>query len=256
MLDKERQQPLIQSVSRASAILKCFYKNTTLGLSEVARMVGLHKSTAAGIINTLKAEGFLEQDEKSGKLRLGLSLFSLAIQSRREIVDICEPYLNDLLNLTGETVNLAVLDKTEVVYIAKKESMHSIRISTSVGTRLPLYCTAMGKSMLAVMERSRAEAIIDSIDLKPMTDKTITEKQKLLEEIDAISRDGVAYDLEEFERGVICISSPLHYAGNDLIGAISVSGPYIRLEDETRENISINVKQIAYKICGELTRLV
>ena len=255
MLENEKQQPLIQSVSRASAILKCFGSNTGLGLSEIARMVGLHKSTAAGIINTLKAEGFLEQDERTGKLRLGLSLFSLAVQSRRDMAEICDPYLNELLNLTGETVNLAVLDKTEVVYIAKKESLHSIRISTSVGTRLPVYCTAMGKAMLAAMDRAKAEALIDSIELIPRTSKTIVEKNKLLEDIDAIKRDGVAYDLEEFEPGVICVSSSLRYTDHDPIGAISVSGPYIRIDDETRKTITGYVNQIANKICNELARL-
>ena len=79
MSDTTRQQAVIQSVSRAASILKCFYGATELGLSEISRMLGLHKSTAAGIINTLKVEGFLEQNEQTGKLRLGLELFSLAV---------------------------------------------------------------------------------------------------------------------------------------------------------------------------------
>ena len=255
MSDSTRRQPLIQSVMRAISVLNCFNSSPELGLTEISRMVGLHKSTAAGIINTLKSENFLVQDEKSGKLRLGLALFSLAVQARRGISEICEPYLNTLLDVTGETVNLAVLDNTEIVYIAKKESKHSNRISTSVGARLPVYCTAMGKSILAAMDRKRANALIDSIDLQPRTSNTITEKKKLLDIIDSISRDGIAYDFEEFETGIICIATPLCYKENDPVGAISVSGPSVRLDEATRMNISKIIKDIAAQICNELVRL-
>lgn len=255
MSENEKQQPVIQSVSRAISILKCFKGDVELGLAEISRMVGLHKSTTAGIVNTLKAEGFLEQNEKSGRLRLGLDLFSLAVQARHGLIDICEPYLNTLLDFTGETVNLAIIDKTEVVYIAKKESSHSIRISTSVGSRLPIYCTAIGKSILALMDKAKAEALIDRISLKPFTNNTITDKKDLFATMDTIMRENVAYDFEEFEPGVICIASPLYYRKGDPIGAISVSGPAMRMDEERRAIISKALVGITGQICGELSRL-
>ena len=256
MSDTTRQQAVIQSVSRAASILKCFYGATELGLSEISRMLGLHKSTAAGIINTLKVEGFLEQNEQTGKLRLGLELFSLAVQTRHDLVEICEPHLNTLLNLTGETVNLAVLDKDEIVYIAKKESSHSIRISTRVGTHLPIYCTAIGKAILAAMEKEKAKDLIYNIELKQLTNKTIASREELLAAIDKISREGVAYDFEEFEPGVICIASPLYYKRGAPIGAVSVSGPAMRLDEDVRKNIAKALIDISRRICGELSHLV
>lgn len=218
-------------------------------------MIGLHKSTTAGIVNTLKEEGFLEQDSATGKLRLGLDLYSLAVQARHDLVEICEPYLNTLLQLTGETVNLAVIDKSEIVYIAKKESSHSIRISTSVGAHLPVYCTAIGKSILAFMERSRAESIINDIKFIPLTEKTITSKAGLLKAIEAVYKEGVAYDFEEYELGVICIASPLFYKQGEPIGAISVSGPALRLGEDARKNIAGILKDTTVDICNELSRL-
>jgi len=250
-----RAQPVIQSVSRAIAILRCFDGDAYLSLSEVSRLVGLHKSTAAGIINTLKAEGFLDQDTITGKLRLGLDLFSLAIQARRGISEICEPYLNSLLDLTGETVNLAVFDKNELVYIAKKESRHSVRISTNVGARVPLHCTAIGKAILAFMNKSEARNIIDKMSFKPLTKNTITKKDEFLDVLDTVLHNGVAYDFEEFQLGLTCVASPLFYKGNNPIAAISVSGPTLRLDEATRENIANIVKENAEKICGELARL-
>ena len=251
-----KKQPMIQSVSRAISILKCFSGDERLGLSEISRMVGLHKSTAAGIINTLKEEGFLEQDVNTGKLRLGLELFSLAVQARHDLVEICEPHLNRLLELTGETVNLAVLDKNEVVYIAKKESSHSIRISTRVGAHLPVYCTAMGKSILAFMDRTKAEDIIDAIELKPLTSKTITNKRDFIATIEQVLHEGVAYDFEEFELGIICVAAPLFNKKGEPIAAISVSGPALRLKEDTRRSIAAALKNITGQICSELARLM
>ena len=255
MAENTKRHSMIQSVSRAISILKCFDGDRELGLSEISRMLDLHKSTAAGIINTLRAEGFLELNEQSGKLRLGLSLFSLAVQARQSLVEICEPYLNKLVALTGETVNLAVLDKNEIAYIAKKESSHSIRISTRVGAYLPVYCTAIGKSILAFMDRSKAETLIDGIEFKPLTSKTITCKKELLAAIDKIHIEGVAYDFEEFEPGVICIAMPLCYKKGYPIGAISVSGPAMRLDEESRKVITEALMEISNQICGELSRL-
>jgi len=252
---EKKQQSTIQSVSRAISILRCFDGERLLGLSEISRMVDLRKSTAAGIINTLKAEGFLEQDSATGKLRLGLGLFSLAVQARHDLADICEPHLKNLLDITGETVNLAVLDKDEIVYIAKKESTHSIRISTSVGARLPVYCTAIGKSILAYMDQDKAKALINSMELKPLTASTVNSKETLLLSIDRIRNEGVAYDFEEFELGIICIAAPLCYKAGEPIGAISVSGPAMRLNANVRENIAHVLKDTAKQVCSELSRL-
>jgi IclR family KDG regulon transcriptional repressor len=255
MSDTVKQQPFIQSVARAISILKCFKGNSELGLAELSRMVGLHKSTTAGIVNTLKAEGFLEQNERSGRLRLGLDLFSLAVQARNGLSEICDPYLNTLLAFTGETVNLAVLDKTEIVYIAKKESSHSIRISTSVGARLPVYCTAIGKSILAYMDRPKAEEMLERISLKPLTKATVTSKKALLSELDRILAEGVAYDFEEYEPGVICIASPLYYKKGEPIGAISVSGPAMRMDEAARAKIAKTITEITGQLSNELSRL-
>jgi len=253
IMSDENRSPGIQSISRAVSILRCFSENPELGLAEISRKVGLHRSTTAGIVNTLKAEGLLDQNEVTGKLRLGLGLFSLANQVRYGFKDICEPYLYKLLDFTSETVNLALLDKTEVVYIGKKESTHSVYISTSIGARLPVYCTAMGKAILAFMDRKKAEALIDMSDLAPLTENTIIEKKKLLAAMDKIYREGVAYDFEEFTKGIVCVASPLYYTKGDPIGAISVSGPIVRMGGKQLGSIAQAVKDTAAEICEELS---
>jgi len=247
----------IQSVSRAIAILRCFSDGKEHGLTEVSKSVGLHKSTAAGLVNTLKAEGFLEQDEPSGKLRLGLELLTLAVNARSDLNMICEPHLQRLLEETNETVNLAVLvpQRAEIVYIAKKESSHSIRISTSVGQSLPVHCTAIGKSILAAMGSAEASKIIQRINFIPFTDRTITNAAAFVTELDMISSRGYAYDDEEFENGVVCVAVALGNSTGYPIGAISVSGPVHRMEPEKRLEIADLLKEETRLIRSKMSRL-
>ena len=248
------KRPLgIQSISRAVSILRCFHDTPELGLAEISRRTGLHRSTTAGIVNTLKAEGLLDQNEVTGKLRLGLGLFSIANQVRYGFKEICEPYLYKLLDLTCETVNLSLLDKTEVVYIWKKESSHSVYISTSIGARLPVYCTAMGKAILAFMDRRKAEELINMSDLAPLTEGTITDKKRLFGVMDNIYQEGVAYDFEEYTKGIVCVAAPLYYVKGVPIGAISISGPIVRMGGDQLSSIAKAVKDTAADICEALS---
>ena len=245
----------IQSVSRAVSILRCFAGNKELGLTEISKKLGLHKSTASGIIATLKREGFIEQNEQTGKLRMGIDLFSLAMSACRGLDEICEPHLNKLLELTGETVNLAILSRDRVVFIAKKESAHSVRIGTSVGIQLPIHCTAVGKAMLAVMDREKVEKMIDDLQMMPFTNKTITSRARLLEELDMIESEGIACDIEEYEPGVICVAAPLCSMPNNPVGAISVSGPAMRMDARARRNISAILRNTTVEISERLSCL-
>jgi DNA-binding IclR family transcriptional regulator len=255
MPESKRQPSQIQSVSRAVSILKCFRGDAELGLTEVSRMLELHKSTTAGIINTLKSEGFLEQNEQTGKLHLGIDLFSLAINARSSLGELCEPYLTELLSLTGETVNLAVPSNSEIVYIAKRESPHSIRISTSVGSRLPMYCTANGKAILSTYGREKAASLLDGVEFVKFTDKTITSRATLFRELDLVTTDGVAYDNEEYETGIVCVAAPLYSRPGGPVGALSVSGPTMRMDEKTRGDIAEILRGITRQICDKLSRL-
>jgi DNA-binding IclR family transcriptional regulator len=254
-LSKTSKQPRIQSITRAIDILRCFSETKELGLTEISRLVGLHKSTAAGIINTLKAENFLEQDRETGKLRLGVELFFLAMNARPALEYISEVHLQKLLKETRETINLAVRDGNEMVYIAKKESPHSMRISTKVGKYLPMYCTAIGKVFLAHLNPKEAEQIIETINFEPFTDKTIVKREQLIASIEHIRKEGIAYDFEELEYGLVCVAAPIFGKNGEPVGAISVSGPSIRMDDATRAEIVPKVFAAASRINEDLSRI-
>jgi DNA-binding IclR family transcriptional regulator len=249
------ERKTIQSINRAIAILHCFHDKRELTLTEISQAMGLHKSTTSGIVNTLKSEKFLEQDKASGKYKLGLEIFRLAINSRMELNELCEPYLDELMRLTGETVNLGVSDGAEVVYVLKKESAHSLQMSIKVGTRRPIYCTALGKAMLSAMDESRAEKLIHSLKLTAYTKNTLTDVDALLREIEMTREHGVAYDMEELESGLICIAMPLYYKKGHPLGALSVSGPALRMDDQRRDHITTQLREVCKVVNNELCRV-
>jgi DNA-binding IclR family transcriptional regulator len=228
---------MIQSVERAIAILRCFEDHDELGVTEISKMVGLNKSTAFGLIDTLRKEKFLQADEKTGGLKLGLGLFRLSVNVKLDLKNICAPYINEVLQTTKETVNLVIRDGDNVVYIEKKESPYSMRISTRIGQQLPLYCTAVGKAILSFLRDDEIQEYIGRVRLKPFTDKTLKSKKELREQLSRIRNEGYAYDMEELENGVMCIAVPLLSPERIPVGGLSISGPSTRMTPEKCEEI-------------------
>jgi DNA-binding IclR family transcriptional regulator len=228
---------MIQSVERAIAILRCFEERDELGLTEISEMTGLNKSTAFGLINTLRKEKFLKSDEKSGRLTLGVGLFRLSVNVKLDLKNICSPYINELLQTTKETVNLVIRDEDNVIYIEKKESPYSMRISTRIGQQLPLYCTAVGKAILAFLRDDEIQEYIGRVRLKPFTSKTLTSRKELQKQLLQLRTEGYAYDIEELETGVICVAVPILSREKTPVGGLSVSGPASRMTPEKRDEI-------------------
>jgi DNA-binding IclR family transcriptional regulator len=243
---------MIQSVERAIAILRCFEDHDELGVTEISKMIGLNKSTAFGLINTLRKEKFLQGNEKTGGLKLGLGLFRLSVNVKLDLKIICAPYINELLQTTKETVNLVVRDGDNVIYIEKKESPYSMRISTRIGRQLPLYCTAVGKAILAFLRDDEIQEYIGRVRLKPFTDRTLKSKKELREQLLRIRQEGCAYDMEELENGVICVAVPILSPEKIPAGGLSVSGPSIRITPAKCKEISklllLRAAQITLKI--------
>lgn len=223
---------MIQSVTRAVDILRCFENRELLGVTEIAEMTALNKSTAFGIVSTLTAEGLLEQDEVTGRYRLGLELFRLGSLVNTSTRRIVLPELERLVDELEETVNFVRPDGSDVVYLIKKESSHSMRICTKTGQRLPMYCTAVGKAILAYLPEEQRSTIIESFQFKPYTASTVADANALrLQLHEAVSR-GYAIEREEFEYGLICIAVPVLDSRGYPIAAISCSGPKARMTEE------------------------
>ncbi|MDD3705078.1 MAG: IclR family transcriptional regulator [Clostridiaceae bacterium] len=242
----------IQSVNRAIQILLCFENNEELGVTEIGKMVGLHKSTAFGLISTLEMSKMLEKNENSGKYRLGLELFRLGTKVNSNLRHISIPYLEQLVKMYQETVNLVLRDGNSVIYLEKVESSRSMRISTTVGGKLPLYCTAVGKAIMANLPQSELNNILSGMTFTKYTNNTLHDTNSILESLEKVRSNGYAEDVEELETGLSCVAAPIFNHFSSPFAAISVSGPTFRMTEDFRKEISSALIQYTQEISGKL----
>lgn len=246
--ETKTKEPSIQSINRAIEILHCFEVKPELSLAEVCAAVKLHKSTVYGILTTLKNNDFLRKDPDTGIYSLGLGLYKLASNVNMDLRRISLPFLQELCNTTSETVNLVIPDGVNVVYVEKCESSSSMRISTNIGTQLPMYCTAVGKAILAYMDPRQASQILDQSRLVPRTEHTIVGKDDLMEVLKNIRRQGYALDMEELDYGLVCIAAPVVNSFRQPVAAVSCSGSIRHINTGTIPAYSEKVMRCALKI--------
>ncbi len=221
----------LSSVNNALRLLKVFSDHESeIGISDLARRVGLAKSTVHRLVSSLVEQGMLEQTGRDGKYRLGLALFELGALVRRkmDVTTEARPYLKELSERTGETVQLAVLDQTAALYINVIESRRALRMSYRVGTRAPLHCTAIGKALLAHATAQTFEAAVTQ-GLVAFTDATITSPANLRRELTVIVNQGYALEEEEAEPGLHGVAAAIRNFSGQAVAAIGISGPTHRM---------------------------
>jgi len=240
---------VVQSVARALEIIACFEDSAELGISQLSELMGLSKSTIYGLTNTLVSFGYLEQCE-SKKYRLGLRMFELGnmIQRRMDVRQEARPWCQILAEKYCTTVHLAAHSDGEIIYIDKVDSSNSVVVYSQVGKRAPMYCTGVGKAILAHLPHEEQERYIRSCSLTKMTEHTISTAEQLREELKIVHMCGYAIDSEEIELGLQCIAAPIFNYRRQPQMAISVSFPYGRLHDVEKEEVVRDVLQYAEKI--------
>lgn len=204
------------------------------GLGEIAESIGVPKSTAHRILMNLEAERLVERDPLTGKYRLGLRLFelgSLAV-ARFNIRDRAVQYLESLVRETDETAHLCVLDAGEVLYLDKIESSRTVRLTSRIGLRNPVHCTGVGKVMMAYLDDSEVEEIVQRHGLARFTQKTIVTLAELRVELTKVREQGYAVDDEEHEADVRCVAAVVRDHEGRPAAAVSVAAPSFRIDTE------------------------
>ncbi|MDD3656753.1 MAG: IclR family transcriptional regulator [Atribacterota bacterium] len=222
----------IKVLNKAFTVLDILLKNNApMSMTEISEQLHFYPSTIHRILDTLKYGGYVEQDPSTQKYQLGLKLLELGMAKLQQIDLIREstPYLKELAKRCDETVHLGILEDTNVLYLVKEESTQTIRMISYVGKRAPLHCTALGKILLAFLPSDKREHILDKIELSKLTENTITDKCKLIEELNKIEQEGFALDREENEKYVRCIAAPIRNYQGRVIAAVSISGPSYRI---------------------------
>jgi DNA-binding IclR family transcriptional regulator len=228
MATNHKDRYLINSILRASNILRYFLgEKTHFKIGELARQLELDRSTTYRILLSLEKCGFVEKDGKKGEYSLGMTVFEIGntYLRRMDFIQISKPIMTDLALKVQETVNLAVLSDTEIIYVDKVDSPRTLGVMSKIGKRAPVYCTALGKVLLAHQPKDELSRIIGEIKLKPFTKNTITSKKKLTEELKEIRKRGYALDRREREEDVECIGAPIRNHLGNVIAALSISGP-------------------------------
>jgi IclR family KDG regulon transcriptional repressor len=240
----------VQSLDRAFDILELLSREQHgLNLTEIGNRLDLHKSTVYRLLQALKERGYIEKSAQ-GSYRLGMEFIELSslYLNNLELKTEAQPVLRELSSLSGNTAFLATLQENEVVYIDKMETHNSLRKYSIIGQRAPLYCTALGKSMLTGMAEEQIRKLYGGVDLKAYTDRTITSVDALVVEIETIRRRGWSVDDEEYEEGLRCIGAPIRDYRNEVIAAVSTSGYASVITRERVEEIAAYVVKAARDI--------
>jgi DNA-binding IclR family transcriptional regulator len=221
----------LSTVRNAARLLKVFRsREADLGVSELARRLGLGKSTVHRMLTTLVAEGLIEQNPRTGGYRLGIVMFELgqAVRVHMDLHAAVTPVLGELRAQTGESSQVGVLDGHEVVYVDRLESAHSLRLFTETGRRVPVHCTSSGKVLLAYLPEGRRKQVLSCTPLAALTPYTITDATRLAAELDMVRRRGWAEAINEREIGVASIAAPVRDASGEVVAAISIGVPLAR----------------------------
>ena len=221
----------LSTVRNAARLLKVFRsREADLGVSELARRLGLGKSTVHRMLTTLVAEGLIEQNPRTGGYRLGIVMFELgeAVRVHMDLHAAVGPVLGELRTQTGESSQVGVLDGHEVVYVDRLESAHSLRLFTETGRRVPVHCTSSGKVLLAYLPEARRQAVLRTAPLTALTPHSITSRSQLEAELDRVRRRGWADAVNEREIGVASIAAPVRDVSGEVVAAISIGVPLAR----------------------------
>jgi IclR family KDG regulon transcriptional repressor len=230
----------LSSVRNAARLLCAFTAtDTELGVGELARRLGLAKSTVFRLLSTLAQERLVEKNPRTGKYRLGLKVYELGaiVATHLDLHEAVATYIDELRNRTGETVHVAILDGDEVVYIERRESPQTLRLWGRVGHRNRAHRTSTGKVLLAYLPPDELERVLARRPLDAKTPHTITDPQVLKRELEAIRRRGWAQNVNESEEGVASVAAPIRDATGSVVAAISVAGPTLRFTPATMRRI-------------------
>ena len=256
MRPMEQKNP-IQVAGRLFQALELLADTGSIGLMDLSATLSLNKTTAHRVLNSLIYMGYAKQDPATGKYEPTFKIVDIAnrIMSKVDIVQTVRPYLRKLMEASGETVHFVERDGTDAVYIDKVESFNNgMQMVSRIGSRIPLYCSGVGKAMLAQMDSWEAEEVWNASGVSPLTEHTITDYGKFQQELAQIQQRGYALDNEENQIGVRCIACSLKDPAGIPKYAFSISAPTSRMNDERIRELAFYVHEAGKEMAESLLR--
>ncbi|HVZ22185.1 MAG TPA: IclR family transcriptional regulator [Vicinamibacterales bacterium] len=241
-----------RTVLHALDVLECLHAGQLLGVSEIAQRLGLPKTVTHRLLTTLERRQYVRKDAASRKYALTLKLWQVGSPAlRADLPGLAHQVLDALVADTGETAYVSVLERLDVVWIAKVEGREPLRVYVEVGGRMPAYCTASGKALLAF---APAEVLSDlhSARLSKLTRRTITERRQLARELATIRATRVSINHGERRDDIGAVAAPVFDAMGRVIAAVGISGPLTRLQKRRLPALSAEVQRAALDLSERL----
>ena len=210
----------------ADLLVRVLESEQPVALSDLATATGIPKSTASRLLSALERHGLIAQEGHRGRLRPGPAILRVAERSmlERNVVELAPPSLDALSQASGETINLAVPSRHGVVHVVQVDSIHFLGTGQWLGRAVDYHCTANGKVFLAF-----GSAPLPDPPLAPYTPRTITDSGRLASELETVRRADIATAIDELEPGLSAVATPVRGARGDVIAAISITGPTLRM---------------------------
>jgi IclR family KDG regulon transcriptional repressor len=244
----------VPMLGHAFKVLEAFYHaGVELSLQEVSTRTGVSKTSVLRILFTLGQLGYVERNKETGKYQVGFKIMETARRSlsRRNLVQIARPYMQQLHAKFDETINLAVLRHHEIIYVEIIESSQSFRMVTEVGSKVPMHATALGKAIGAFLPENEMRYIVNGSEMTRFTPRTIRTRDKFQRVVERVRQHGYAIDNEENEQNAFCIAAPILNGKEHSTAAISVAGPTHRVKPLQR-TIVRQLKQV----CAAITHTI
>ena len=244
----------IRAVERALDVLMCFTSQTPeLTMTQISELVGLNKSTVHRLLATLEGKRFVERNPETGVYKLGIRLVQMAFltMEHNDLRRLAAPFLHSLCDQYHENVNLSVLDDTDVVYVDVIESSQRVKLAASSGQRLPAFCTASGKAILAFVPEENVKRILER-GVSRYTQNTILSQKAFFENIQEARERGFALSEQEFEEGINAIAAPIFNSKSKPIASVSIAGPAYRLTRERMLEIGPDLVAAANNIARDV----
>ncbi|MCH3964923.1 MAG: IclR family transcriptional regulator [Clostridium sp.] len=260
MNNNSENSSLVQSVNKALEILNALAECPKgCRIAELSKRLGLNKSTIYRILATLRYRNYVIKNEENDKYMLGTQILYLSqsLKSGMDLVTISRPYINKLVDKIGETAHLCIPDELfhNIIYIDKispEQPNRSIYMSSKIGKKTPIYCTASGKLLLSQFSDEKIKNILEKIDLVKHTENTIIDVNIFLDEIKKIRIDRYALDRVENENGIICIAVPIFNSKGEICATISISSVILF---KTIEDL-LSYKDDIFEICNKISKLL
>ncbi len=236
---------MIQSLERGIAALVFLSKRRTAGVTEVAEELGVNKSTAYRILETLIETNMVEQDKETAKYKLGPGILRLSDRLVRNlnVMSVAKPFMAKLVEATGESAHLCMLSNDSAVVIEQAMTDSRLAVHAKIGNAEPVHCSSVGKCLLAFCEEDKRESILSRLDFKAFTKKTITDAAALRSELQEVASQGFAIDDGEVSEDIMCIAAPVFNNAGNVPYSVGISCPKSRVKGDVK--VASLVKEVA-----------